>query len=92
MEGWEWDSLKDISVASSGFNASFFGFGNLGDMAVHGILDEVDQYKYFRNVTLIAPKAMQLKRDSLKVGGDLTNVNYSDTRSHGCELTNLSEL
>ena len=44
------------------------------------------------NVVFRAPKVMQLKRDSLKVGGGLTNVNYSDTRSHGCELTKLSEL
>ena len=43
MEGWEWDSLKDISLASSGFNASFFGFSNLCDMAVHGVLCEMDQ-------------------------------------------------
>ena len=44
------------------------------------------------NVTCIASKVMQLNWDSVKVGAGLTNVNYSDTRSHDSELTEKSEL
>ncbi len=36
--GWSGNLLVDISLASSGFNASLFCFGNLCDVAVHGIL------------------------------------------------------
>lgn len=37
------DSLIDIHFASGGFNAGFLSFGNLCDVAVHGILDEIGQ-------------------------------------------------
>ena len=37
------DSLIDIGFASGGFNASFLGFGNLCNVAVHGILGGIGQ-------------------------------------------------
>lgn len=42
---WDWsrDALVDISLASCGFNAGFFCFGDLCDVAVHGILYHLSQ-------------------------------------------------
>lgn len=41
---WSGNALVDVRHAAGGFNAGFFGFGYLCDVAVHGILCQLSQY------------------------------------------------